>query len=59
MTQMGYKPWRPGKLHDHPKIRHGIEQEDESPQVVRMRELKAEYDRLIEVCDQEGIVYIV
>jgi hypothetical protein len=26
---------------------------------MRMRELKAEYDRLIEVCDQEGIVYIV
>jgi hypothetical protein len=56
---MGYNPWRPEKLHDHPKICHEIGQEDESPQVVRMRELKAEYDRLIEVCDQEGIVYIV
>lgn len=53
-AKLGYYPWIPEKLWTHPKVRHEIGQEDETPELQRMRELQARYEHLKGVCGEDG-----
>eukprot|EP00956_Cyclotella_meneghiniana_P019359 scaffold33127_cov38-Cyclotella_meneghiniana.AAC.2 len=52
--ELGYYPWHPQRLWTHPKIRHEIGQEEETPIVRRMRWLQERYEELKYIVEDEG-----